>query len=77
MRKTGNLFILAEMELRKERKPYTANDIIDKAIVIRKYLDEQEEAKEKTQFKKLRWSKICDLKTGKIRKAKIYDGRHF
>jgi hypothetical protein len=25
----------------------------------------------------IRWTKIVDLRTGKIRKCKIYDGRHF
>jgi len=34
-----NLFVLAELELKRERKSYTANDVIDYAIKIRKFMD--------------------------------------
>jgi len=53
MRKTGSLFTLAEKQLIRERKKYTLSDIISYAVKIRKYLDLQEEKKEKTQFKKV------------------------
>jgi hypothetical protein len=43
---------LAEKQLIRERKPYTSADIIDKAVVIRKWIDDKEEVKERTQFKR-------------------------
>jgi hypothetical protein len=52
MRKTGNLFELAERQLIKEHKNYTMLDVIDYAIMIRKHLDLQDERIEKGQFKK-------------------------
>ena len=48
-----DLFSLAKLQLIKERKPYTMLDIINYAVIIRRYLDVQEERTEKTQFKKL------------------------
>jgi len=47
MRKIGNLFELAERQLIKEKKEgiipcYTLSDIIEYAILIRKYLDDNE-----------------------------------
>ena len=40
-----NLFKLAELQLKKERKSYIANDVIDYAIKIRHWLDMQERNK--------------------------------
>ena len=34
-----DLFTLAEMQLQKEKQPYTLTDVIDYAIKIRKWLD--------------------------------------
>jgi hypothetical protein len=42
MKKIGNLFFLAEKQLQKENRQYTLLDIIDKAVVIRKWLDKNE-----------------------------------
>lgn len=38
----GNLFELAEKQLIKEGKRYALLDVIDKAIVIRKFLDDKD-----------------------------------
>jgi hypothetical protein len=37
-----NLFTLAELQLKRERKSYTATDIIDYAIKLRHWIDMQE-----------------------------------
>ena len=31
----------------------------------------------KNESKKIRWTKVVDLRTGKTTKVKIYDGRNF
>lgn len=38
MKKVGNLFELAETYLIKEKKDYTPSDVIDYAILIRKWI---------------------------------------
>jgi len=38
MKKVGNLFFLAEQQLIKEKKDYTLSDIIDCAVLIRKWI---------------------------------------
>ena len=38
MKKVGNLFFLAEEQLIREKKDYTLSDIIDYAILIRKWI---------------------------------------
>jgi len=56
MRKIGNLFTLAEQQLQKEKNEgiipcYTLSDIVDYAILIRKWLDEN--SKEMSKIMKL------------------------
>jgi hypothetical protein len=48
-----NLFTLAEMQLQRERKKFNLITMLDRAEKIRRYLDEQDNKKAKTQFKKL------------------------
>lgn len=47
-----SLFALAEKRLIRTGKKYTAIDVINDAVLMRKYLDTQDEKKESTQFKK-------------------------
>jgi len=47
MIKTGNLFELARKQLRKKHKPFTVLNIFDRAVEIRKELDETEIKKER------------------------------
>ena len=62
MKKTGNLFHLAEKQLIEEDKDYTMIDIINYAIKIRKWLDQDE----------LRFSK-----KKKIQRRKEVNRRHY
>jgi len=52
MKKTGNLFALARKRLEKKKVKFTLVDVIDKAIEIRRKLDEQEVIRQSKAFKK-------------------------
>jgi len=52
MKKTGNLFEIAREQLEKEKEEVTPLDVIDRAILIRKRLDEQEVKRQSKAFKK-------------------------
>jgi len=52
MKKTGNLFELAREQLEKEKVKFTPLDVINRAILIRKRLDEQENEKRRKKNRK-------------------------
>jgi len=60
---TGNLFELAEKELIRENKKYTLNNVIDYAILIRKWLDRYgKKGNILKQIDKKLWKREANLK---------------
>ena len=57
-KKSGSLFELAEKQLRKEKKNVLLSDIIDRAILMRRELDNREALKERICTKVTQYSTI-------------------